>query len=582
MAKYELDTVRHSMAHLMAQSIMQLFPNEEIQFGIGPTIENGFYYDIDMTHKLTDEDLKAIESKMLELIKADFEIVRTVVTKEEAIKLFTEKNQPLKVELINELPDGETITCYGQGDFIDLCRGPHVEKTGELPKSIKVMHTAGAYWRGDSDRQMLQRVYATCFNDKKQLKEYLHFLEEAKKRDHRKLGKELELFIMDPTSPASPYFMPKGTLVYNGLIDFMRRILSRYNYNEVITPQIADSALWHTSGHYDHYHENMFFTHIDEREFAVKPMNCPMAMTMFKHFKHSYRELPIRYSDFGRIHRYEKSGAIAGLTRVRTFVQDDAHIFLTMDQVQSEIKDLMDIAFMIFDHFKFDNVEINLSTRPEKRCGDDATWDKAEAALKSALDDSGKKYIIDEGDGAFYGPKIDIKVFDALRRKWQLTTIQLDFQLPERFDLKYTAESGEDTRPVVVHRALLGSIERFFGILLEHVNGAYPFWLAPEQAVIVPVKNDLHLEHAQKVQKELAALGYRVRVDDRNESMGFKTRQTQKSKVPFMLVVGDKEIENNELNVRAYGAKFGKATPLDEIKKSFAELNIELLPKELR
>ncbi|MCK5882193.1 MAG: threonine--tRNA ligase [Bacteriovoracaceae bacterium] len=582
MAKYDISTVRHSMAHLMAQSIQQLFPNEQIQFGIGPTIENGFYYDIEMEYRLTEDDLKKIEVKMLELIKAQTPLIRRVVSREEALSLFSGKNQDLKVELIKELPEGEEISCYEQGDFIDLCRGPHVENTGELPRFVKVMHTAGAYWRGDSDRQMLQRIYATCFNDKKQLKEYLTFLEEAKKRDHRKLGKELELFVMDPSAPASPFFMPKGAFVYNELIEFMRRILKRAKYDEVITPQIADSALWHTSGHYDHYKENMFFTNIDKREFAVKPMNCPMAMMMFKHFKHSYRELPLRYADFGRIHRYEKSGSVSGLTRVRTFVQDDAHIFVTMDQVQQEIRELMDIAFMVYEHFNFTDVQVNLSTRPEKRCGDDATWDKAEGDLKAALDASGRPYEIDEGDGAFYGPKIDIKVFDALKRSHQLTTIQLDFQLPERFDLKYTEESGDEVRPVVIHRAILGSIERFFGILLEHVAGAYPFWIAPEQAVIVPIKSELHLEHCKKIQNEFEAMGFRVRIDDRNESMGFKTRQIQKAKIPFMIAVGDKEIEEDAVNLRAYGAKYGKQVSLVELKAMFLELNAEKLPKGLR
>lgn len=582
MNRYDIDTIRHSMAHLMAQSIEILYPDQKVKFGIGPTIENGFYYDIDMEYRLTDEDLKKIEDKMLELIKADLEVQRRVVSRQEAIEIFSKKGQDLKVELIKELPEGEEITCYGQGDFLDLCRGPHVERTSHLPKYIKVMHTAGAYWRGDSDRQMLQRVYATCFEDKQQLKDYLTFLEEAKKRDHRKLGKELELFIMDPSSPASPYFMPKGAIIYNELINFMRRILRRYNYNEVVTPQIADSSLWHTSGHYDHYKENMFFTNIDKREYAVKPMNCPMAMVMYKHFKHSYRDLPLRYADFGRIHRYEKSGAIAGLTRVRTFVQDDAHIFLTMDQVQQEIKDLMDIAFMIYDHFGFTNVQVKLSTRPEKRCGDDATWDQAENALKSALDAAGKEYSIEEGDGAFYGPKIDVKVQDALRRPHQLTTIQLDFQLPERFDLKYTSETGEEVRPVVIHRAILGSIERFFGVLLEHVAGAYPFWLAPEQAVIVPINSELHLAHCKKLLNQLEDMGIRARIDDRNETMGFKTRQIQKSKIPFMLVLGDKEIENNQVNIRGYGDKFGVTKSLDEVLAQFKALSKEGLPVALR
>ncbi len=583
MAKYDLDTLRHSTAHLMAQAIMELYPDDKVQLGIGPTIENGFYYDIEMNTKLADEHLKQIEEKMKEIIKRNLPVVRHEVSREEAMKLFAERGQTLKVELIRDIPDGEVISYYTQGDaFFDLCTGPHVEKTSELTFWFKLLHTAGAYWRGDQTRPMLQRIYAACFSSKEELKEYLTQIEEAKKRDHRKLGKELELFIFDPVAPASPFFMPKGALVYNGLVDFMRRIYKKFDYQEVITPQILDVDLWHTSGHYEKYHENMYFTQIDEREFALKPMNCPCHMLMFAHFRYSYRDLPLRFADFGRLHRYEKSGVVSGLTRVRTFCQDDAHIFIQFEGIQQEIKTLMEMFFIGYEHFGFKKVKIGFSTRPEKRVGSDETWDRAEAALKAALDASGKDYFINEGDGAFYGPKIDIQVADALGRYFQLGTIQLDFQLPERFDLKFTNQNGEMERPVVIHRALLGSLERFIGVYLEHVAGAFPFWLSPEQAVIIPIKNELHLEAAKKLEKDLKAKGYRARVDDRNESMGLKTRQAQTGKIPYMLVLGDKEIEEKTVSVRKYGEMKSDTMALADLFSHFATLELEKTPASLR
>ena len=583
MAKYDLDTLRHSTAHLMAQAIMELFPSENVQLGIGPTIENGFYYDIDMTTKLTDENLKQIEEKMKEIIKRNLPVVRHEVSRAEAIKIFDERGQKLKVELIKDIPEGEVISYYSQGDhFFDLCTGPHVEKTSELNFYFKLLHTAGAYWRGDQTRPMLQRIYAASFSSKEELKEYLTQLEEAKKRDHRKLGKELELFIFDPVAPASPFFMPKGAMVYNGLVEFMRRIYKKFDYQEVITPQVLDVDLWHTSGHYEKYHENMYFTQVDEREFALKPMNCPCHMLMFSHHRYSYRDLPLRFADFGRLHRYEKSGVVSGLTRVRTFCQDDAHVFIQFDGIQKEIKTLMEMFFMGYEHFGFKKIKIGFSTRPEMRVGSDETWDRAEAALKAALDASGKEYFINEGDGAFYGPKIDIQVADALGRFFQLGTIQLDFQLPERFDLKFTNEKGEMERPVVIHRALLGSLERFIGVYLEHVGGAFPFWLAPEQAIIVPVKNELHLEAAQKLEKELKRKGFRVRVDDRNESMGLKTRQAQTGKIPFMLVMGDKEIEDKTVAVRKYGEQKSEVMAQAALMDIFTTLDLEKVPAPLR
>jgi threonyl-tRNA synthetase len=583
MAKYELDTIRHSTAHLMAQAIMELFPNEPVQLGIGPTIENGFYYDIDMPTRLTDENLKTIEDKMKEIIKRDLPVVRHEVTRDEAIKLFSEKGQSLKCELIRDIPEGEVISFYTQGDkFFDLCTGPHVEKTSHLPHYFKLLHTAGAYWRGDQTRPMLQRIYAASFSSKEELKQYLTQIEEAKKRDHRKLGKELDLFIFDPVAPASPFFMPKGAMVYNGLVDFMKRIYKKFDYQEVITPQVLDVDLWHTSGHYDKYKENMYFTRIDEREFALKPMNCPCHMLMFAHHRYSYRDLPLRFADFGRLHRYEKSGVVAGLTRVRTFCQDDAHIFIQMDGIQEEIKTLMNMFFIGYEHFGFKNIKVGLSTRPEMRVGSDETWDVAEAALKAALDASGRDYFVNEGDGAFYGPKIDIQVADALGRYFQLGTIQLDFQLPDRFDLKFTNADGEMERPVVIHRALLGSLERFIGVYLEHVAGAFPFWLAPEQAIIIPVKNEFHLEAAQKLTRELNQLGYRVRVDDRNESLGLKTRQAQTGKIPFMLVLGDKEIESGEASVRKYGEQKAETLSKSDLLALFKKLDEEKVPAAIR
>lgn len=583
MAKYDLDTLRHSTAHLMAQAIMELYPNDNVQLGIGPVIENGFYYDIEMNSKLSEENLKGIEEKMKEIIKRNLPIIRHEVSREEALKLFSEKGQTLKCELINSFPEGEIISYYTQGDhFFDLCTGPHVEKTSELNFWFKLLHTAGAYWRGDQTRPMLQRIYAASFNSKEELREYLTNIEEAKKRDHRKLGKELELFIFDPVAPASPFFMPKGALVYNGLVDFMRRIYKKFDYQEVITPQILDVDLWHTSGHYEKYHENMYFTQIDEREFALKPMNCPCHMLMFSHFRYSYRDLPLRFADFGRLHRYEKSGVVSGLTRVRTFCQDDAHIFIQTEGIQEEIKTLMKMFSIGYEHFGFTKIKIGLSTRPEMRVGSDAVWDQAEAALKAALDASGKEYFVNEGDGAFYGPKIDIQVADALGRYFQLGTIQLDFQLPERFDLKFTNEKGEMERPVVIHRALLGSLERFIGVYLEHVAGAFPFWLSPEQAVIVPIKNELHLEAAQALAKKLKVQGYRVRVDDRNESMGLKTRQAQTGKIPFMLVLGDQEIAAGSVAVRKYGEMKSEVMPVADLMTNFATLELEKVPALLR
>ena len=582
MAKYELDTIRHSTAHLMAHAISRLYSTHNPQFGIGPVIENGFYYDIDMDTKILDEDLEKIEKKMLEIIDEKIIVNRKVFSLDESLDFWKNKNQPLKVEVVSGLPEGVEISCYEQGDFTDLCKGPHVENTGHIPKFFKLMHTAGAYWKGDSKNKMLQRIYAISFTTKKQLDDHLHFLEEAKKRDHRRLGKEMELFLFDSIAPGSPFFMPKGTIVYNELVAFMRRIYQKYNYSEVITPMMLDSDLWKTSGHYDHYKDDMYFLHVDNRDFAMKPMNCPCHMLMFSHFKYSYRDLPLRFADFGRLHRFELAGSLSGLTRVRSFCQDDAHIFLPLDGIQNEIKQLLEMFFLCYEHFDFTDIKIGLSTRPESKSGDDATWDIAEEALKKALDASGKEYHINIGDGAFYGPKIDIQISDAIGRRHQLGTIQLDFQLPSRFNLKYTGQDGVETTPVVIHRALLGSLERFIGVYLEHVAGVFPFWLAPEQAVIVPVSTDKHLDFSKKICDELKALGLRVRVDERNETMGYKTRQIQTAKIPFMLVIGDREMETNSVSLRAYGAANSQTLSFLDLKDKFLELNKESIPAKLR
>lgn len=583
MSKYDLETLRHSTAHLMAQAIQEIYSTETVKLGIGPTIENGFYYDIDMESRILDSDLKNIEKKMKEIIKRGDEINRFEVSREEALKIFAAKGQEYKLELIKDLPEGEVISYYTQGsNFIDLCRGPHVLTTKDLNFNFKLLHTAGAYWRGDEKRPMLQRIYAACFLTKEELKAHLTFLEEAKKRDHRKLGKELDLFLFDPAAPGSPFFEPKGTIVYNELVSFMRRIYDKFDYDEVITPQVLDVNLWKTSGHYDNYADDMFFTEDDHREMAVKPMNCPCHMLMFKHKQYSYRDLPLRFADFGRLHRNERSGTLAGLTRVRTFCQDDAHIFIDKNEIQEEISKLLTMFDICYDHFGFQNIKIGLSTRPEKKVGDDSTWDMAETALKAALDASGHEYHINEGDGAFYGPKIDVQISDAIGRYFQLGTVQLDFQLPERFDLKFKTKEGSEERPVVIHRALLGSLERFFGVFLEHCAGVFPFWLAPEQIVIVPVNPEIHGSYSSEVNQNLLNLGVRSRVDNSNETLGKKTRTIQKAKIPYMLVIGDKEVESKSVSMRAYGSRDTNELTLDELLQHVSTLSKEKMPAKLR
>jgi threonyl-tRNA synthetase len=573
----KVDRMRHSAAHIMAHAVKNLWPNAK--FGIGPTIENGFYYDMDLGDvKLVPEDLEKIEAEMKKITKANSVFTRTTMPIADAISKFKSEGQTYKVEIIQALQTaGETeVSLFTEGDFTDLCKGPHIMRASDIGNGWKLMSIAGAYWRGKETNPMLTRVYGVLFEKKTMLEEYLTMLEEAKKRDHRKLGKELDLFSFIPEAPASPFFHPKGTVIYNRLVQYMRDLYVPYGYDEVITPQIMDVALWKTSGHYDNYKDSMYFTNIDEREFAVKPMNCPGHTFIYASQKRSYRDLPLRLADFGRLHRYEKSGVTAGLTRVRTFCQDDAHIFCTPEQIELEMTKVVDMILKTYSFFGFTDVEINLSTRPEKRVGSDQLWDTAENALRSLLDKIGHKYVINPGDGAFYGPKIDFRVSDALKRKHQLGTIQLDFNLPERFKLEYTGAGNDALRPVMVHRAVFGSLERFIGILIEHVAGAFPFWLAPLQARIIPI-GDAHVAYAKAFAGELRAMGLRVDIDDRNESMGYKTREAQMAKIPVSLACGDREIAGGQFALRKYGEKDMKVMTKEEILTLFAGLNDEPL-----
>jgi len=566
----EVETLRHSCAHVMAHAIQKIWPNAK--FGIGPTIESGFYYDIDIDTKLSPEDLPRIEAEMFKLINANQGFVRKEHSLDEAIEIFRKLGQTYKIELIEDLRKVgvQSVSTYGEGDFLDLCRGPHLQKTGQI-KAFKLTSVAGAYWRGSEKNPQLQRIYGTAYPSKAELHEHMRLIEEAKKRDHRKLGKELDLFSFHPEAPASPFFHPKGTVVYNRLVQLMRDLYRPYQYDEIITPQIMDISLWKKSGHYDNYREDMFFTESEERQFAIKPMNCPAATFVYSSHKRSYRDLPLRLADFGRVHRNEKSGVTAGLTRVRTFCQDDAHIFCTPEQIETEIKKVIEMSMKIYKLFDFTDIRIALSTRPEKRVGGDELWDQAEVALKKVLDNTGHAYEVNPGDGAFYGPKIDFRVKDALKREHQLSTIQLDFNLPERFDLTYVGTDNSSNRPVMVHRAVLGSIERFMGVLVEHVAGAFP-WLAPLQARIVPI-GDGHTEYCKGLMTELQELGYRVDLDARNESMGLKTRESQTAKIPFMAVAGDREMQDGQFAIRKYGERESKVLGRAELLAFFKELN---------
>jgi len=537
---------RHSAAHIMAEAVLGVFP--EAKYAIGPPIENGFYYDFELPRSLAPEDLEVLDKLMRESIAADKPFVKSMATKDEARAFF--KDQPYKLELIDGI-DAPDIGICKHGDFTDLCGYPHVESTGKVG-AFKLMSIAGAYWRGDEHNQMLQRIYGVMFPTEAELADYLERLEEAERRDHRRLGRELELFFIDPIAPGSPFFLPKGATLYNLAQDFMRDLYKRYGYQEVITPQIFSTDLWKTSGHYDNYRENMYFIQDEDRELGVKPMNCPGHCLLYGATVHSYRELPIRYADFGRLHRFERSGTLHGLTRVRSFSQDDAHIYCTLEQVTDEISSLIRMMREAYSAFELGEPRFTLSLRPEKRMGNDEVWDNAEGALRDALEKSGVIFEEVEGEGAFYGPKIDLFTQDVIGREWQLTTFQLDFNLPERFDLHYAAENGSLLRPVMIHRAILGSIERFLGILIEQHAGAFPVWCAPVQATLIPIA-DRHVEYCQAIAATLREAGIRVEVDERSERMQAKIRDAQMQKVPYMLIAGDRDIEAGAVSVRTRG-----------------------------
>jgi threonyl-tRNA synthetase len=554
-----IDILRHSTAHLMAQAVQSLFPGTQVT--IGPTIEHGFYYDFKRDKSFASEEIEQIENKMRELAAQDQKVRREEMPREAAIELFRRLGEDYKVEILREIPEG-VVSLYRQGDWADLCRGPHVPSTGAI-RAFKLTGVAGAYWRGSEKNEMLQRIYGTSWPTEEALRKHLALLEEAKKRDHRKLGVELDLFSFHPIAPASPFFHPKGALIYNELISYMRRLYVRYGYQEVITPQIFDVELWRRSGHYDHFRDGMYFTRIDEREFGVKPMNCPGHTYIYASKKRSYRDLPLRYADFGRLHRYEKSGVTGGLTRVRSFSQDDAHIFCAPDQIESEMSSLLKMLREVYRTFQFTEMQVKLSTRPERYMGSLEVWARAEEALAQSLKSEGIEYKINPGDGAFYGPKIDFEVFDALRRGWQLATIQLDFSMPERFDLNYVAPDGGEKRPVMIHRALLGSIERFMGILIEHCAGAFPLWLAPVQLKVLTV-TEAQQDYARQVVGELRDAGWRAELDDRNEKLGYKIRQAQMEKVPYAVVIGDREVRDATVAPRRRGGENLKPATIKE------------------
>lgn len=527
---------RHSASHILAEAVVRLFPGTKL--AIGPAIKDGFYYDLDSEHKFTPEDLSKIEEEMQKIVKENQEYIRKEISRADALALFKEKAEPYKVELIEDLPEDAVITTYQNGEFLDLCAGPHLPNTGYV-KAIKLMSVAGAYWRGSEKNKMLQRIYGTCFPKKADLDEYLFLLEEAKRRDHRKLGQELQLFTFVDEAPGFPLFYPKGMILRNELENYWKEVHRKAGYQEIKTPMIMSRVLWERSGHWDHYHDNMYFTEIDDEPYAIKPMNCPGGILLYNSTLHSYRDLPLRWGELGLVHRHELSGALHGLMRVRAFTQDDAHIFMLPEQITSEVKGVITLIDSIYKLFGFE-YHVELSTRPEDSMGDDALWEKATDALRESLKEMNMNYIVNEGDGAFYGPKIDFHLKDSLGRTWQCGTIQLDFQMPEKFDMCYIGEDGEKHRPVMVHRTCFGSIERFIGILTEHFAGAFPTWLAPVQAVVLPI-TDKFKDYADEVAAKLSAEGVRVEVDGRNEKIGYKIREAQMQKVPHMLIVGEKE-----------------------------------------
>ena len=554
-----LNTLNHSCAHVMAQAVKHLYP--QAKFWVGPVVSEGFYYDIDLGDQvITDDDLPKIEKEMKKICKDGKRIIREDISKEEALDMF--KDDPYKLDLIQGLEDGH-ITCYRQGDFVDLCRGPHVE-TVKLCKNFKLLKHSGAYWKGDKNNKVLQRIYGVCFPTAQELQEHLDFLEEAKKRDHKKLGKELDLFMMSEYAPGMPFFLPHGMLLRNTLEQYWYEEHAKEGYQFIKTPIMMSRELWETSGHWDNYKENMYTSEVDEREFAIKPMNCPGSMLVYKNGLHSYKDLPLRMGELGQVHRHEASGALNGLFRVRTFTQDDAHIFMTPDQIESEVVRLISFIDRVYSNLGLP-YDIELSTRPEKKyIGDLAIWEKSEAALAAACKAAGKDFKVNPGDGAFYGPKLDFHVRDSLGRVWQCGTIQLDMNLPERFDLTYVDHNGEKVRPVMLHRVIFGSIERFIGILIEHFAGAFPLWLAPTQVKVIPVKNKYHLEYSKEVYKLLEDKGIRVELDDREEKLGYRIREAQMKKIPYQLVLGDKERDERTVTYRQYGEQKQITVSLDE------------------
>ncbi|MBN2796382.1 MAG: threonine--tRNA ligase [Clostridia bacterium] len=541
-----LDVFRHTTAHVMAMAVQNLFPGTKL--AIGPSIENGFYYDFDTKHVFVPEDLDQIEKEMKRIISEDLHAERFVLNREDALKFVNEIDADYKVELINDLPEGEELSFYRHGKFVDLCAGPHLYGLKQI-KAFKLLSIAGAYWRGDSDRKMLQRIYATAFPKASQLEEHLHRLEEAKKRDHRKLGKELKLFSLMEQGPGFPFFLPKGMIVKNKLIEYWRDVHEKAGYVEVETPQILNRSLWETSGHWFHYAENMYTLKIDDEDYAIKPMNCPGGMLVYKTELRSYRDFPMRVGELGKVHRHELSGALHGLMRVRAFTQDDAHIFMLPSQIKDEIKEVVRVIDEVYQTFGF-KYHIELSTRPEKSMGSDAEWELAEASLQQALEESNLAYRLNPGDGAFYGPKIDFHLEDCIGRTWQCGTIQLDMQLPQRFELTYIGEDGEKHRPVVIHRVAFGSIERFVGILIEHFAGKFPTWLSPVQVKMITVA-DRHFDYANQLKKQFEKAGIRVELDARHESVGYKIREARLERNPYMLVIGDNEVEKQTISVRS-------------------------------
>ena len=561
-------TLRHTASHILAQAVKRLWP--EAKLAIGPAIDKGFYYDIDMEHTLTPDDLGKIEKEMSRIVKENLPITKSIMPRQEAIEFFKSKNEDYKVELIQDLPEDAIISCYSQGDFIDLCAGPHVASTGKV-KAFKLQSIAGAYWRGDEKNKMLQRIYGTAFEKKEELDAYLHLLEEAAKRDHRKLGKELGLFVIKEEGPGFPFFLPKGMALRNELENFWREVHHDFDYEEIRTPIILSKHLWETSGHWDHYRENMYTTIIDDEEYAIKPMNCPGGILVYQNEMHSYRDFPLRYAELGLVHRHELSGALHGLFRVRAFTQDDAHVFMLPDQMQTELMKVIELFDRIYSQFGL-KYHVELSTKPDNAMGDDAIWEAATEALRNAIEAKGIPYVINPGDGAFYGPKLDYHIEDSLGRTWQCGTIQLDMNLPERFQIEYIGEDGQKHRPIMIHRACFGSMERFIGILTEHYAGAFPTWMAPVQVKILPI-SEKHVEYAKELAKQMHRDYVRVEVDDRSEKIGYKIRQAQMAKVPYMLVVGDKEVEEGTVNVRKHGGDELGSVPFEEF---FNSIKIEI------